>query len=105
MMRILTLISHTFFLVYSVVSAIMKGKQARQTGKNVRSAILLYVIGAAIFALGLGRELIGDELPAWVDWTFIIPIGALFILWFGIAVVRLKHYLQQAWWLDEWKKK
>jgi hypothetical protein len=100
-MRTQTLIIMASLLVYSVASAMMKGSQAKKAGKNVRSAISLYVIGAVIMALLLGRELLGENLPVWVDWTFIIPLAALFILWFAIAVARLKHYLQAAWRLDK----
>ena len=104
-MRTRTLIIMAFLLAYSMTLAMMKASQARKSGKNVRSAILLYAIGAVIIALLLGRELLGDNVPEWVDWAFIIPIVALLILWLGIAIVRLKHYLQTAWWLNEWKKK
>jgi uncharacterized membrane protein YhdT len=104
-MRNWHLLAPVFLLVTSVTSAIIKGNQAKKTGKKVGSAILLYVIGAAISALLLGRELLGDNVPEWVDWAFVTPIVALLILWLGIAIVRLKHYLQTAWWLNEWKKK
>jgi hypothetical protein len=90
-----------FFLVYSVTVAMMKASQARKTGKDVRSAILLYALMAVIIALLLGRECLGDNVPEWVDWAFIIPTAALLILWFGIAVVRLKRYLRDAWRLDK----
>jgi hypothetical protein len=94
-----------FLLVTSVASAIIKGNQAKKAGKKGGSAILFYVIGAAISALLLGREIIGDDVAGWVDWAFGISFMVLSVVWFAIAIVRLKHYLQTAWWLNEWKKK
>ena len=77
--------------------------QARKAGKNVRSAILPYALNVVIIALLLGRYLLGDNVPIWVDLVFVIPVSALIIAMLGMSFVRGKRYLQDAWRLDNEK--
>jgi hypothetical protein len=92
----------TGLLVLLVIQFILSWIQARQTGKSLRSKLLINALMAGSVSLIFAREFFGD-LPLWIDATVVVLVSLMILVGLGLETLRLKRYLKSAWWL-EWKR-
>jgi uncharacterized membrane protein YoaK (UPF0700 family) len=87
-----------------VMQFILSWLQAKKTGKSFREAVLPSALMAGAFSIIFAREFFGD-LPIWIDAPIAILFSLIILFVVGLAAVRLKRYLKEAWRLEDKKDK
>ncbi len=90
--------------VMVVIQFILSWLQAKKTGKSFREAVLPAALIAGAVSIIFVREFFGD-LPVWVDAPITILCSLIILFVVGLAVVRLKRYLKEAWRLEDKRDK
>ncbi len=92
------------FFVLVQMQFILSWLQATKTNKSFREAVLPNALLAAAFSIIFIREFFGD-FPIWIDAPFALALSLIILFGIGLAAVRLKRYLKEAWRLEDGKDK
>jgi hypothetical protein len=91
-----------FVMVF--VQVILSWLQAKKTGRSFREAVLPGALMAGAVSIIFVREFFGD-LPVSIDATITILCSLTILFVVGLAVVRLKRYLKEAWRMEDRREK
>jgi hypothetical protein len=90
--------------VWFVMQFILSWLQAKKADKSFREAVLPNALLAAAFSIIFAREFFSD-LPIWIDAPFALALSLIILFGIGLAAVRLKRYLKEAWRLEDGRDK
>lgn len=85
--------------VMVVIQFILSWLLAKKTGKNRRGAVLPAALIAGAVSIIFVREFFGD-LPVWIDAPIAIVCSLIILFLAGLAAVRLKRFVKDAWRLE-----
>jgi uncharacterized membrane protein YoaK (UPF0700 family) len=83
-----------------VIQPLLFWLQAKKTGKHLREAVLPNALMAGAVSIIFVREFFGD-LPVWIEAPLVILCSLMILFVVGLAAVRLKRYLKEAWRLED----